>query len=76
MKPWMAIVIVVATLAVGLAIMAPRRDASGSDSSKGGSVGSAATDEKIAVISSGKKVEIAEHLKEGRFTIVEFTADW
>ena len=72
MKPWMAIVIVVATLAVGLWLMAPR----GEPARTGGSVGSSATDEKIATISKGSRVEIPEHLKDGRFTIVEFTADW
>lgn len=73
MKPWMAIVIVVATLGAGLALMAPRHS---EPQATGGAMGSAATNDKIAVISTGKRVEIAEHLKDGRFTIVEFTADW
>jgi len=71
MKPWMAVVIVVVVLAAGLWMMAP------SDEPAGGSGGTVSTsNEKIAVISKGDRVEIAGHLESGRFTIVEFTADW
>lgn len=31
---------------------------------------------KIATISNGEPVEIADHLTDGAWTIVEFTADW
>jgi hypothetical protein len=72
MKPWVAVVIVLVVLAGGLALMAPRDE----PATPGGPMDSAASDEKIAVISKGSRVDIPPHLKSGRFTIVEFTADW
>lgn len=73
MKPWMAIVVVIVALALGLWLMTPdaRKAPSG-----GGATGAESNTEKIATISKGERVEIAQHLRDGRFTIVEFTADW
>jgi thioredoxin 1 len=75
MKPWMAIVIVLAVLTGGMFLMAPR-DAKDSPGAAPAVAGSKATDDKISTISRGERVEIPEHLKDGRFTIVEFGADW
>lgn len=78
MKPWMGIVIVIAVLVAGMWLMAPGDGPAPAPqgAASPGAAGSKATDDKIAVISRGSSVDIAEHLKEGRFTVVEFTADW
>ena len=78
MKPWMGIVIVVAVLGAGMWLMAPGRTPAPAPQGAAttGGIGSKATDDKIAVISHGSSVDIGEHLKDGRFTVVEFSADW
>ena len=38
--------------------------------------GSSGSNQKIATISTGERVEIASHLRAGTWTVVEFTADW
>lgn len=79
MKTFIGIVVVVVTLAAAILWLSPPdapKPQARSASSGGIVPGSKATDEKIAFISHGEKVYIEEHLKEGRFTVVEFTADW
>lgn len=76
MKPWMGIVIVIAVLVAGMWLMASGEAPAPSVPTASGAAGSKATDDKIAVISRGASVDIAEHLQDGRFTVVEFSADW
>lgn len=73
MKLFIGIVAIVATLVLAIWFMSPGDASSGR--APGGASGKV-TDDKIAVISKGERVTIEEHLKEGRFTVVEFTADW
>lgn len=75
MKPFLAILIVLAVLAAGLWLMAPKDQGAAGAGAKG-SAGVKPNDDKIATISKGERVEIEQHLVAGRFTVVEFTADW
>ena len=76
MKPWMAVLIVIATLVggIGLLLLADGPGTDARSSSAGGAM--TTSNEKIETISHGSRVVIEDHLQAGRFTIVEFTADW
>ena len=44
---------------------------------RGGASSSAlGSQQKIATISNGETVDLAPHLRDGTWTVVEFTADW
>src|SRR5947208_2130752 len=50
-----------------------RAEATGANAAE---VKPAASLEKIAIITKGARVEIAEHLAKGKITVVDFYADW
>ncbi len=72
MKPWMGVVVVILTLAVGAYLVAPRTD----PPTGAGASASPGEAPKFATITRGDRVTIEDHLADGRFTVVEFSADW
>ena len=64
-------------LAAGIWFVAPRSSGPQVVSTSAGAASAAAgEDAKIKIISRGEAVEIAQHLRDGRYTVVDFTADW
>jgi hypothetical protein len=43
---------------------------------RGGGPSSPGSQGKIVTISTGEAVDLAPHLRDGTWTVVEFTADW
>ena len=69
----MGVVFIVGVLAAGAYLVAPSRSGA---PRQGGAVEEPEVSDKMATIARGREVNIEHHLEDGRFTVVEFAADW